>query len=348
MDEHIVDWILLRAHCQKIIMRLGLSEEDAFVLADCMVFADLSGVESHGVSRMGIYTKRLETGVVNKNFSVNVEKEYPASIVLNGCNSSGMLVGKFAMEKCVAKARESGSCFAVANNSNHYGMATYYATIAARAGMVGISGTNAPPNIAPWGSCKKYFGTNPIAISVPSDTEPIVLDMAPCVAAMGKVALAAKKRIPIPEGWAFDEKGNSTTDPNEALKGSAAPIGGPKGYGIALFVDILSGILSGAQFGPYLNHMYNDFQNPQNLGHFFHAIDISKFTDLDLFKKRIGKMVTDVKNLPKKEGISELFLPGEIECRRREERKKSGIPLSAFVYNELKDISAKYNVDFPF
>jgi len=341
-----IQWEKLRAYCQKIFISLGVPENEALVVSDCLVDADLAGVESHGVSRMTIYTKRLETKVVSSVFKIATERDYPAGLTLNGCNSMGMLVGKYAMEKCVERAKINGSCFIAANNSNHYGMASYYVNIAAQAGMIGLSGTNAPPNIAPWGSYKAYVGTNPLAISAPTDGEPVLLDMAPSVVAMGKVILAAKLGKSIPEGWALTKEGKPTTDANLGKQGTVVPIGGPKGYGLSLFVDILCGILSGAQFGPHLGNMWNDFVNPQNIGHFFCAIDISKFTDLGNFKKRLGQMTEEIKALPKNEGITELFLPGEIENRRRAERKANGIPMEDVVYEELRELGKTYKVEF--
>ena len=342
----MIQWEKLREYCQKIFISLGVSGEEALFVSECLVDADLCGVESHGVSRMTIYTKRLETKVVSSVFKVQIERDFPAGITLNGCNSMGMLVGKYAMEKCIERARTNGSCFIAANNSNHYGMASTYVNIAAKAGMIGLSGTNAPPNIAPWGSYKAYVGTNPLAISAPTDADPVLLDMAPSVVAMGKVILAAKLGKSIPEGWALTKEGKPTTDANLGKQGTVVPIGGPKGYGLSLFVDILCGILSGAQFGPHLNNMWNDFVNPQNIGHFFCAIDISKFTDLETFKKRLGQMIAEIKALPKNEGVTELFMPGEIESRRRAERKANGIPMEDVVYEELRELGKVYNVEF--
>jgi len=327
-------------------MSLGMREEDAFVTADNLVDADLCGVESHGVSRMAIYMKRLESGVVSKDACVEVLQEYPASLALSAKNAMGMVAGKYAMERCIEKARENGACFATVNNSNHYGMSAYYVNMAARENMFAMTGTNAPPNIAPWGSYQAYQGTNPIAFAAPTHGEPVVLDMAPSVVAMGKVILAAKLGKDIPEGWALTKDGKPTTDAKEGMAGTVLPIGGPKGYGIAVFVDILAGILSGAQFGPHLNNMWNDFENPQNVGHFFLAVDISKFVDVDLFKTRIEQMTREIKALDKNPGVEEILMPGEPEQRRRRERKENGLELSAVVYEELKGLSEKYGVSF--
>jgi LDH2 family malate/lactate/ureidoglycolate dehydrogenase len=323
-----------------------MPEDEALITADSLVEADLCGVESHGVSRMTIYLKRLEEKVVNSLCRIEIEREYPGSMVINACNSMGMVAGKRIMQICIDKAKQNGSCFVTVSHSNHFGMAYYYVKMAAEQNMIGITATNAPPNIAPWGSYRAYMGTNPVAISVPTGTEPIILDMAPSVVAMGKVILAAKLGKPIPDGWALTAEGQPTTDPKEGMKGTVLPIGGPKGYGIALFVDILCGILSGAQFGPYLGNMWNDFANPQNVGHLFSCIDISKFLPPGEFKKRVDQMKQEIKALPRNPGITEIFMPGEIEWRRAAERREKGIPLPETVDQELKHLGGKYQVAF--
>lgn len=347
MKNYTVDWKELRAYCSEIMEALGVPRDEAFTIADVLVDADLSGVGSHGVSRMTIYTKRLEEGVVNKDSHIVFEREYPAGARVNGGNAMGMVVGKLAMERCIEKAGENASCFITVNNSNHYGMASYYVRMAAEAGMIGFSSTNAPPNIAPWGSSEGYHGTNPIAISAPTLDEPVILDMAPSVVAMGKIILAAKLGKSIPEGWALTKEGKPTTNAKEGMEGTVVPIGGPKGYGLAFFVDVLCGILSGAAYGPHLNNMWHDFKNPQKVGHVFGAIDISKFMDPETFKATLSQMISEIKALPKNEGITELFVPGEIEQRRKEKLKEEGIVLSQVVYDELLTLGDKYGVAVP-
>ena len=344
MGMHNINWEALRGYCQKLLMTQGLSAEDAFLVADCLVDADLCGVESHGVSRMTIYLKRLETGVVNADTHIEVEREHQASAALSACNSMGMVAAKRAVDLAVEKARESGCCIVTVRNSNHFGMASYYARSAAERDMLCICGTNAPPNIAPTGSSRSYVGTNPVCMSAPTHGAPIVLDMAPSVVAMGKVILAAKLGKSIPLGWALTADGKPTEDPNEGMKGTVVPIGGPKGYGLSLFMDIFSGVLSGAKFGPHLGNMWNDFTNPQDVGHFFIAIDISKLTELETFKTRLEQMVGEIKALPRSEGVSEIFVPGEIENNRKEARKANGIELSDVVYDELAALGERYGV----
>lgn len=344
MNGHTVCREALKEYCAKLMQTQSVPADEALLVADHLVEAELYGVSSHGVSRTSIYLKRLSAGVVNAKWDYKIEQEHPASVQWNACNSMGMVTGVKAMERCIEKARESGSCFVAVNHSNHFGMAGYYARMAAEAGMIGVCGTNAPPNIAPWGSYKSYVGTNPLAIAAPRRGEPVLLDMAPSVVAMGKVILAAKLGRSIPEGWAITADGRPTTDPEEGMKGTVLPIGGPKGYGLSLFMDILCGLLSGAQFGPYLGNMWNDFVNPQNLGHIFFALDITKFTDLEAFKDRLEKMAADIKDLPKNPGVEDIFLPGEVELARKKVACEKGIQLSDVIYDELLELGNTYGV----
>lgn len=335
----------LKQFCLALMVQEHVPAAEAELIADHLIEAELCGVSSHGVSRVAIYLQRLHAGVVNAAWSYEIEQEYPSSILWNAHNSMGMVTGVHAMELCISKARESGCCLVGVNHSNHFGMAGYYAKMAAQAGMIGLCGTNAPPNIAPWGSYRAYLGTNPLAISAPSHQDPLVLDMAPSVVAMGKVILAAKLGKPIPEGWAITADGRPTTDPNEGMKGTVLPIGGPKGYGLALFMDIMCGLLSDAEFGPYLGNMWNDFQNPQNIGHIFFSVDISKFTNLEKFKNRLDQMISDIKSLPTNPGVDEILMPGELELKRRKEALEKGICLSDVVFQELVSLGEKYQID---
>ena len=332
----------LKQFCMALMVQEHVPAAEAELIADHLVEAELCGVSSHGVSRAAIYLQRLHAGVVNAAWSCEIEQEYPSSILWNAHNSMGMVTGVRAMELCISKARESGCCLIGVNHSNHFGMAGYYAKMAAQAGMIGLCGTNAPPNIAPWGSHKAYIGTNPLAIAAPRNGDPVLLDMAPSVVAMGKVILAAKLGKSIPEGWAITADGRPTTDPNEGMKGTVLPIGGPKGYGLSLFMDIMCGLLSGAEFGPYLGNMWNDFVHPQNVGHIFFAVDISKFTNLDIFKARLEHMIADIKALPKNPGVNEIFLPGEIELGKKKKALEEGVHLSDVVYNELIALGNQY------
>ena len=345
--KHIVQARDLQLFCQEIFERLGMSEQDAGVSAKSLVEADLRGVESHGVSRMAIYSQRLEKGVVNPRAEIKVLREYPATLSLDANNGPGIAMSARAMEKTIRKARESGSCFTSLRHSNHNGMASFYTEMASRQGMIGISGTNAPPNIAPTGSSQPYLGTNPISLSAPRLGEPVTLDMAASVVAMGKVILAAKNGQAIPLGWALTAQGEPTTDAKLGSQGSVIPIGGPKGYGIAFFIEALCGVLTGTLFGPHLNNLYHDFENPQQVSHFFCAIRLDTFCETEAFRENMERMIQEIKSLPRKEGVSEIFVPGEIELGRKAQRLRKGIPLSAAVYEELQSLGAKLGTKMP-
>ena len=343
---HLVDWQVLKDYSKRLFLSQGMPEEDAETVADCLVDAELCGVPSHGVSRLSIYLKRLEAGVVNNTFNPVIEKENPASALLNANNGNGMVVGKYAMELACRKAKESGSCLVFVNNSNHLGMMGYYPRLAAEQGMIGFATTSANPGIAPWGSSKPFLGTSPITLAAPTNSDPVVLDMAPSVVAMGKVMLSMKLGVDIPEGWAMDENGRPTTNSKEAAKGSVLPIGGPKGSGLSLFSQILGGVMSGAGYGPHVNTLYYDFENPQGMGHLFAAIDISKIIDLDTFKSSMQQLTAEIKGLPLADGVDEVLLPGELEMRRRREREAEGINITEVVYHELMELGKHYGVEF--
>lgn len=346
MKHRCVHWEALRDLCQALLEAEKMPRADALLCADNLVDADLRGVESHGVSRLSNYLKRLQTGVVANDNRVTIIEEHPASLAIDGGNSMGMVSSTFAMQKSIEKARESGVCFSTVKNSNHYGMASYYVSMAAEAGMIGLTGSNAPPNLAPWGSPQKYMGTNPIAFGAPTKEHPIILDMAPSVVAMGKIILAAKLGQSIPEGWVLDSEGKPTTDPVVGQYGTLVPIGGPKGSGLAIFGEILSGVLSGASWGPHINNFWSDFENPQNVGHYFLAIDINKFIPYELFLDRITQLIAELKGLPKSPDAEEIYMPGEIEIHTCEQRKAEGMPLSESVYQELAELAARYEVAF--
>ncbi len=341
----LIQWEALRDYCRKLFEKQGVPTEEALLVADSLTEADLNGVESHGVSRMPIYMKRIEEKVVEKVCRLKVEKEYPGSLAINACNSMGIVAGVRAMEMAIKKAKESGSVFVTVSNSNHFGTAAYFTKMALKENMIAISATNAPSTMAPWGGIKPYLGTNPFSVAIPTGSQiPIIMDMATSVVAQGKIIMAGKKGETIPEGWAITKEGLPATDPKEALEGSVLPFGGPKGYAIALMIDVLCGILSGAMFGPYMNNMWKDFENPQNVGHCFSVMDISKFSDVQFFKNRIDRMIQDIKSAPRAQSVEEIFLPGEIEYKKAQKRRSEGIPVSAGVYEELRQLGEKWQV----
>ena len=329
----------------RVFERVGVPEDEAALIAASLIEADLTGVDSHGVSRIPIYVKRIETGVVKAESRLEVVAEYPGALILDGCNSMGIVTGVRAMDMAIKKAEDAGSVFVTVRGSNHFGIAAFFTRRALARGMIGYAASNAPSTMAPWGGIKPYMGTNPFSVAIPAGKElPVVMDMATSVVAQGKIILAAKEGKSIPIGWAITKEGEPTTDAKAGLEGTVLPFGGPKGYAVALLVDILSGILSGASFGPYLNNMWNDFKNPQNVGHVFQVIDVKKFGNIELFKDKMDRMIRDIKESPKARGIEEIYLPGELEHRRRQKRLAEGIPLGRKVYEDLLEIGKRWNL----
>jgi len=234
-------------------------------------------------------------------------------------------------------------------NSNHFGAAAYYAMRAIGDQCIGLSITNAPPTMAPWGGKTPFFGTNPFAIAIPAGKErPIVLDMATSVTARGKIILAAKKGEPIPSGLAIDPEGRPTTDAHAALEGAVLPFGGHKGYGISLLVDILSGLMTGATFAPRVGGLYDNPNGIQNLGHGFAAILIESFIPFREFTKRMDQYIQEVRNAPRAMGVERIYLPGEIEFEMRDQNMKEGIPLPELTVKELKTLGTRLGAPWPF
>lgn len=335
----------LRKYCAALFESVGMPKDEAYINADNLVDADLTGVESHGVSRMAIYLKRIRDGVVNPKCELKVVAEHPAVLVLDAKNSMGAVASSKAMQMAIKKARESGAAFVTVRNSNHFGTAAYYTKMALEHDMIGFSSTNGPARMAPWGGKDPYFGTNPFSIAVPAGKElPVVADMATSLVARGKIILAAKNNKEIPLGWAINKDGEETTNAKEALEGTVLPFGGPKGSAIALLIDVFCGILAGASFGPHIKDMYANFTEPTNTGHIFGAFDISKFIDKDIFKQNMDQMIREIKRSTPAKGVQEIFLPGEIELRKKQQRLKEGIPLSPAVIQELKEEGALANI----
>ena len=336
----------LRAFCEEIFLSCGMSREDAAIVADSLMQANLRGVDSHGVTRVGIYVKRLKMGLVNPNPDVEVVQESAATLLVDGDNGMGQVVGVRALDLGLDRARESGGVSVGVRRSNHYGAGAYYVQRAVARNAIAFAYSNAPPTMAPWGGVDPYIGTNPYAYGVPAgEHQPIILDMATSIVARGKIILAAERDEPIPEGWAIGKQGNPTTDAREALEGSVLPFGGPKGYALSLMIDVMAGALTGAGFGPRVNSLYDNFDEPQNVGAFFQLVDIAHFVEPATFKSRVDRVIEEIKSSRKAEGTEELFLPGEIEYRREKEREASGIPVGAKTVAELREVGRSCGVD---
>ncbi len=318
----------LKWFSRAVFERLGVRPGDAAVAAEILVASDLRGIESHGMPRLRAYLDRIAAGAINLEATPTIDRETAVTAAVDGHNGIGLSVAHWAMDLCVRKAQASGLAFVTVRRSNHFGIAGYYATMALERGLIGLAATNAAPLMVPPHARRPLLGTNPVAMAVPAGKErPFVLDIALTTVAWGKVEIARREEHPIPLGWALDEHGNPTEDPAAALKGTLLPVGGPKGYGMSVVLDIISGVLSGATFGKGLG-------GPGG-GHFFQATDVEAFMPLDEFKKLMGDLVDQIKNSQLAPGSSGIFLPGEIEYTLKQQRLREGIPMTAVVVEEI-------------
>jgi LDH2 family malate/lactate/ureidoglycolate dehydrogenase len=338
----------LRKCVNSLFTKAGIPVGEAEIIADCLVEADLCGVESHGITRIGGYMEYIQSGGYARTATMKLIKDSPSTAFYDACGSIGFVCGVRAMNTAIAKAKQLGVGVVLLRNCNHYGAAAYYTKMAAREKMIGFTCTNGPPAIAPWGSTQRYHGTNPFSIGFPTKGDPIVVDMATSIVARGKIILAARKGASIPQGWALDIHGNPTTNAKEALAGSLFPVGGVKGYALALTVDILSAILSGSLFGPHFSYSTDsaDTSKGQDVGEFFLALNIDSFIGIDTFLDNIEQIKSEIKALSRKDGIDKIYMPGEPEFEKRIERYKNGISVSDVVYNDLQRMCGEYGVVF--
>ena len=339
-----VHWEALRTFCEEVLSAAGVPENDARIVAASLVDADLAGTRSHGVTRLNDYLLRMEQGLMTPTTKIDVVRETPSTTLLDANDGWGQVASERAVELVVEKAREAGSAWVGVRNSNHNGTAGYWTVKIAREGMVGICSMNTSPVMAAHGSRRPTLGTNPLSIAVPSSSgRPVVLDMATSNQARGKIILAAKNNDPIPEGWAITSEGLPTTDAKEALKGSVLPLGGPKGSGLAIMLDILTGVLTGAEFGARMPRMYDDPQ-PQRVGHMFSAISIEAFMPVAEFLSRMDQKEQETRQGPPTPGFERVSMPGDGTHERMAAHREHGIPLTDEVYADLLAAAERYGV----
>lgn len=335
----------LSKFCTELLVAAGVPEEQAITVTEVLVDTTLDGIDTHGISRLPIYLTCLQSGRINAKPLISITQPAPSVAVVDGDNGLGQLVAVHAMEKAIKIAGQNGTCAAAVKNSNHFGAATYYCKMATKADMIGIAFTNSPPGIPPWGGKKPYFGTNPIAFGFPAAENPVIVDMSSSNVARGNIILAAKEGRPIPEGWAIDTYGRPTTDATKALDGAVLPMGGPKGYALATAVEVLSGIVSGAAYGPHVGWIYDDNPKPANVGHFFMVINIEPLISFTEYRLRMENMINEIRAIPLAEGFDSILLPGERKKNKAKLRLKQGIPIKHQLLKELNDIAAQLNVN---
>src|SRR5882762_9924063 len=324
----------------------GIPPEDATQVAALMAEADARGGDAHGVFRLPQYVKQIQSGGINARPNIRILSDRAGAALIDGDNALGHLVMKRATELAIEKARKCGVGWVGTRRSNHAGPAQLYPRMAAAQDMIGMYFCVGNANLVPpWGGTEALLSTNPIAIAVPAMRHPaIVLDMATTNTAFGKIRLKAQRNEPMPEGWMIDKQGQPLTDPKRASEGFLVPIGGPKGYGLALMVGLLAGTLNGAAFGRDVVDYTKDSKTPSNTGQVIVAVDIAAFADVQTFKQGVDSMWDVMKSSPTLPGVEDVRLPGERTTHVYQERMANGIPLGAELRKALDELADRLGV----
>ena len=349
----------LRNFSQKTFEHFGVPSIDAKLASEVLSMSDLRGIDSHGVARLHTYYDMLDNGRINPRPNIKIIRESPSTATVDGDNGLGLVVGPRANDIAMNKAMNAGTGWVSVSNTNHYGIAGYYVIKALEKDLIGWSMTNTTKLVSPLWGAERMLGTNPISVAFPGNEEPpIIIDLATCAAAYGKIEIANRKSEEILEGWAIDSKGNQTNKPQEMINGGALlPLGsdrekgGHKGYGLAIMVDFLCAVLSGANWGPFtppfaLRQEIPEKSVGKGIGHFFGAMRIDAFIDLDDFKNQTDEYIRTMRSTKPAPGTEGPLIPGDPEREAEKIRSKNGIPLVGPVIEELNDISTKTGIPF--
>lgn len=327
---------------------MGVNEEAACLVADTLVQADLWGHQSHGVMRLFWYAARIKSGATDANAIPQIDGGFGALATIDGQGGMGQIVAHASMRHAISLSKQHGVGVVAVRNSGHFGTAMYYTKIAADAGCVGFVSTNASPAMAPWGGIEKRVGTNPWSWAAPAGRHPtMMLDIANTAVARGKLYLAKQRDEPIPENWAIDNDGKPTTDPVAGIAGTILPMAGHKGYAISTVMDVLSGVLTGSQFGTSVTGPYVP-EGESGVGHLVMAINIQAIRELDTFQADMEKFIAELKDTPRRPGVSEIFYPGELEALSDTKLRRVGIDLPDDTAQELRTKSAELGISAPF
>src|ERR1700730_1398192 len=347
----------LREFSTRVFLHFGVPKTDAAQAADVLASADLRGIDSHGVARLTSYFDLLSEGLINATPKIKILRSTPSTATIDGDNGLGLVVGPQANEIAMDMAAKAGSGWVSIGNSNHFGIAGYYVLKALERDMIGWAMTNSAKLVAPLWGMERMLGTNPIAIAFPGKEEPpIVIDMATCAAAYGKIEMARRKGEAIPSGWGIDNNGHATTNPDDTVNGGALlPLGsdrergGHKGYALAVMVDVLSAVLSGANWGPFAPPFALRLKIPERsvgkgIGHFFGAMRIDGFVEPDAFKRQIDEYIRVFRATKPAPGTNGPLIPGDPEREAEKLRREKGVPLIQPILEDLRDISHKTGI----
>lgn len=360
MLKRFIPFEVLEKFMVDVMVKAGIPKEDAGIICDALLKADKLGFDSHGVNRLKpIYLDRIKEGILNPVTNYKIIKEGPTTAVIDGQNGMGHIIAFNAMKLAIEKAKKFGMGMVTVRNSSHYGFAGYYPLMAVKENMIGITGTNARPSIAPTFGVENMLGTNPMTFGIPSDEPfPFLLDCATSITQRGKVELYAREGKELPKGWVIDNNGESKTNSAEVLedliKGNAAltPLGGVgeetggyKGYGYATVVEILSAALQQGAFLKMLTGFKAGEKVPYSIGHFFIVIDINAFTDPADFKKTTGDILRELRASRKMPGQNRIYTAGEKEHNTWLERKDKGVPFNSELLKEFRGLCKTYDLN---
>jgi L-2-hydroxycarboxylate dehydrogenase (NAD+) len=359
MEQKFIPFEVIEEFMKEILKNAGIPGDDASIVCDVLIKADKLGFDSHGVNRLKpIYLDRIEEGILNPETNFEIIKEGPTTAVIDGHNGMGQVIAFKAMKLAIEKAKAYGMAMITVRNSTHYGFAGYYPLMAVHENMIGITGTNARPSVAPTFGVENMLGTNPLTFGIPSDEAfPFLLDCATSITQRGKVELYAREGKEMPKGWVIDEKGETKTNSIEALndfiigKAALTPLGGVgeetggyKGYGYGTVIEILSSALQQGAFMKLLMGTHDGKKIPIPVGHFFIVIDINAFTEPDNFKKTTGEILRELRASRKMPGHERIYTAGEKEHETWLERKDKGVPFNEQLLEEFRALCNSYNL----
>jgi L-2-hydroxycarboxylate dehydrogenase (NAD+) len=337
----------LEAFAARALAAAGLPAADAEQAARLMVLADLRGADGHGIFRLPQYVRRIKAGGMNVRPNIRAVRETEATALVDGDNGMGHLVMRFAAQAAIDKAERAGVGWVGVRQGNHSGPAALYAMMPLERQMIGIYIAVGNANhLPPWGGVELLLSTNPIAFAIPALEEPpIVLDMATTVAAYGKVKIKAQRGEPLPEGWMIDAHGKSLTDSKRAEEGFLLPIGGYKGYGLALIFGLLAGTLNGAAFGGNVIDFNKDDRTPTNTGQLIVALDIARFSPVESFKRSVDQIIREMRNSKKMPGVERIQVPGEQSHATWCERSAAGVPMNDTLFKDLQRLAINLGIE---
>lgn len=338
----------LRDFISAVLQRMNVPAADSAIVSDCLVFAHLRGFDTHGLPCLAGYVECLEQGRINPQPKIVIERPMPWTVRLDADNGLGQVAAHKAMGLALDAAEQLGVGAAVVRRSNHFGAACSYSMMALPKGCIGIVTSNASAVAAPFGALEPFLGTNPLSVAVPTlKAPPFVIDMATSEGARKKVRQALSQGVPLPAGWALDKEGNPTTDPKAALEGVMLPFGGMKGSAITLLLDILSGVLSGSEFGGRVLSVLTNQERESGNGNFMLVFKVAAFLPVEKFKARMDEELARLQALKPSRGVSEVIYPGYKEHHTELARRERGIPFAEAVLEEARSVGKRHGVSFP-